>query len=206
MPKVKIFIASDSSTDHDDYYSRVVLRQGITDWEEISDDDLVFLRENLDYIVDPKKYGYSAIPLIISQDEYNIKKRIKLAQKNGDEGDSSRNLTDFSCARNVELLAWYRGHLPDYEPSRGALECAALLADIPLLTKVLTYHVLPGRVLRAQVPVGPAITTLQGETFTVDSTLAITDRRGRRAGITATDVFTSNGVIHVLDRVILPAP
>jgi uncharacterized surface protein with fasciclin (FAS1) repeats len=83
---------------------------------------------------------------------------------------------------------------------------AALLADIPLLTKVLTYHVLPGRVLRAQVPVGPAITTLQGETFTVDSTLAITDRRGRRAGITATDVFTSNGVIHVLDRVILPAP
>jgi uncharacterized surface protein with fasciclin (FAS1) repeats len=40
----------------------------------------------------------------------------------------------------------------------------------------------------------------------VDSTLAITDRRGRRAGITATDVFTSNGVIHVLDRVILPAP
>jgi uncharacterized surface protein with fasciclin (FAS1) repeats len=83
---------------------------------------------------------------------------------------------------------------------------AALLADRPLLTKVLTYHVLPGRVLRAQVPVGPAITTLQGETFTVDSTLAITDRRGRRAAITATDVFTSNGVIHVLDRVILPAP
>jgi hypothetical protein len=62
------------------------------------------------------------------------------------------------------------------------------------------------RVLRAQVPVGPAITTLQGESFTVDSTLAITDRRGRRAAITATDVFTSNGVIHVLDRVILPAP
>jgi uncharacterized surface protein with fasciclin (FAS1) repeats len=83
---------------------------------------------------------------------------------------------------------------------------AALLADRPLLTKVLTYHVVPGRVLRAQVPVGPAITTLQGETFTVDSTLAITDRRGRRASITATDVFTSNGVIHVLDRVILPAP
>jgi hypothetical protein len=76
MPKVKIFIASDSSTDHDDYYSRVVLRQGITDWEEISDDDLVFLRENLHYIVDPKKYGYSAIPLIISQDEYNIIERI----------------------------------------------------------------------------------------------------------------------------------
>jgi uncharacterized surface protein with fasciclin (FAS1) repeats len=71
---------------------------------------------------------------------------------------------------------------------------------------VLTYHVVPGRVLRAQVPVGAPITTLEGDTFTVDAMLAITDQRGRRAAITATDVFTSNGVIHVLDRVILPAP
>ncbi len=83
---------------------------------------------------------------------------------------------------------------------------AELLANVPLLTQVLTYHVVPGRVLRAQVPVGAPITTLEGDTFTVDATLAITDQRGRRAAITATDVFTSNGVIHVLDRVILPAP
>jgi uncharacterized surface protein with fasciclin (FAS1) repeats len=83
---------------------------------------------------------------------------------------------------------------------------AALLADVPLLTKVLTYHVVNARVLKADVPVGPAITTLQGETFTVDATLAITDRRGRKAGITGTDVLTSNGVVHVIDKVILPAP
>ena len=80
-----------------------------------------------------------------------------------------------------------------------------LLANTALLTQVLTYHVVNGRVLKADVPVGPAITTLQGETFTVDATLAITDRRGRKAGITATDVLTSNGVIHVIDKVILPA-
>jgi uncharacterized surface protein with fasciclin (FAS1) repeats len=83
---------------------------------------------------------------------------------------------------------------------------AELLANRPLLTQVLTYHVVPGRVLRAQVPVGTPIATLEGDTFTVDATLAITDQRNRRAGIVATDVFTSNGVIHVLDRVILPAP
>lgn len=81
---------------------------------------------------------------------------------------------------------------------------AQLLANKPLLTKVLTYHVVPSRVLRADVPVGPAITTVQGETFTVNSALQITDRNGRRAGITATDVLTSNGVIHVVDKVILP--
>ena len=83
---------------------------------------------------------------------------------------------------------------------------AQLLADTALLTRVLTYHVVGSRVLKADVPVGPAIGTLQGGTFTVDSTLRITDARSRRAGITGTDVLTSNGVIHVIDRVILPAP
>jgi uncharacterized surface protein with fasciclin (FAS1) repeats len=83
---------------------------------------------------------------------------------------------------------------------------AQLLADKPLLTKVLTYHVLGSRVLKADVPVGPAITTVQGETFTVDSTLSITDARGRKAKITATDILTSNGVVHVIDTVILPRP
>lgn len=82
----------------------------------------------------------------------------------------------------------------------------ALLADTALLTRVLTYHVLPSRVLKADVPVGAPITTLQGGTFTVGATLAITDGSNRTANITATDVLASNGVIHVLDRVILPAP
>jgi uncharacterized surface protein with fasciclin (FAS1) repeats len=81
-----------------------------------------------------------------------------------------------------------------------------LLADTALLTKVLTYHVVPGRVLKADVPVGVAIATVQGETFTVNSSLVITDQRDRTANITATDVLASNGVIHVIDTVILPAP
>lgn len=82
----------------------------------------------------------------------------------------------------------------------------ALLADTALLTKVLTYHVVPGRVLKADVPVGIAITTVQGETFTVNGSLVITDQQDRTANITATDVLASNGVIHVIDTVILPAP
>ena len=83
---------------------------------------------------------------------------------------------------------------------------AQLLANTALLTKVLTYHVLPSRVLKAQVPVGTPITTVEGETFSVSAALAITDKRGRVSNITATDVLTSNGVIHVIDKVILPAP
>lgn len=82
----------------------------------------------------------------------------------------------------------------------------ALLADTALLTRVLTYHVVPGRVLKADVPVGSPVTTLQGDSFTVDATLAITDQRGRKATITGTDVLASNGVVHVIDKVILPRP
>ena len=82
----------------------------------------------------------------------------------------------------------------------------ALLADKALLTQVLTYHVLPAQVLRAQVPVGTPIATVQGDTFTVDGTLAITDQRGRTARIVQTDIRASNGVLHVIDRVILPSP
>jgi uncharacterized surface protein with fasciclin (FAS1) repeats len=83
---------------------------------------------------------------------------------------------------------------------------AALLADKPLLTKVLTYHVLGARVLKADVVPGVQPATVEGETFSIDASLRITDKRGRTANITATDVLTSNGVIHVIDKVILPAP
>jgi uncharacterized surface protein with fasciclin (FAS1) repeats len=82
----------------------------------------------------------------------------------------------------------------------------ALFADKTLLRKVLTYHVIAGVVLKADVPLATPITTLQSDTFTVDGTLSVTDQRGRRAKLVATDVLTSNGVIHVLDRVILPRP
>ena len=82
---------------------------------------------------------------------------------------------------------------------------AALLADKALLTKVLTYHVLPSRVLKAEVPVGKPITTVQGQTFTINASLQITDQNARVVNLVGTDVFTSNGVIHVVDRVLLPA-
>lgn len=85
------------------------------------------------------------------------------------------------------------------------LSKAELLANTSLLTQVLTYHVVPGQVLKADVPVGVDIGTVERSTFKVGATLAITDERGRAANIVATDVLTRNGVIHVIDRVLLPA-
>lgn len=83
---------------------------------------------------------------------------------------------------------------------------AELLANTALLTRVLTYHVVPARVLKAEVPVGAPITSVETGAFTVDASLAITDERGRKAAIVGTDIFTSNGVVHTIDKVILPAP
>jgi len=79
-------------------------------------------------------------------------------------------------------------------------------ANRALLTAVLTYHVIPGRVLKAEIVPGVQPATLQGETFSISSAFAITDKRSRPTNIVATDVLTSNGVIHVIDRVILPTP
>lgn len=81
----------------------------------------------------------------------------------------------------------------------------ALLADRALLAQVLTYHVVNGRVLRAGIPIGSPIVTRQGGSFTVDAQLRITDARGRLSNIVDADVLTGNGVVHVIDRVLLPA-
>lgn len=80
----------------------------------------------------------------------------------------------------------------------------ALLANTALLTRVLTYHVVPARVLKAEVPVNTAIATVQGQSFTVNPSLVITDQSLRTSRIIGTDVFASNGVVHTVDRVLLP--
>ncbi len=135
--------------------------------------------------------------------------------------ETAQSLPDFSILVEAVVAADLQGTLsgagpftvfaPTNAAFAGLLEelgvtKEALLADKALLTKVLTYHVVAGRVLKADVPVGVAIGTVQGDTFTVGSTLAITDQRQRSANIVATDVLTTNGVIHVIDKVILPSP
>ncbi|MBN2114494.1 MAG: fasciclin domain-containing protein [Acidimicrobiia bacterium] len=82
----------------------------------------------------------------------------------------------------------------------GALE--GLRADIPGLTDVLLYHVVPGKVMAADVVGLTSATTVQG------SDLEITVEDGKvmidGATVLTTDIETSNGVIHVIDAVLLP--
>jgi len=80
----------------------------------------------------------------------------------------------------------------------------ALVADTALLTKVLTYHVVPARALKADIVPGQPITSLQGQSLIIDASLKITDANQRVSTIVATDTLASNGVIHLIDRVLLP--
>jgi len=75
------------------------------------------------------------------------------------------------------------------------------------LTKVLQYHVVsPANVLSSTLTNNLTVTTILGQNFTVNlSPARITDTNERVSTITAVDVQCSNGVIHVLDKVLLPA-
>jgi uncharacterized surface protein with fasciclin (FAS1) repeats len=76
----------------------------------------------------------------------------------------------------------------------------ALLADKAKLTAVLTYHVVPGKVMAADVKAG-MVQTVQGSSLTIktDSGVMVDG-----AKVTATDIVASNGVIHVIDSVVIP--
>lgn len=79
----------------------------------------------------------------------------------------------------------------------------ALLANKEELTKVLTYHVISGNVPASQVTGMTSATTLEGREITisvVDGQVVINGT----ANVTATDVAATNGVIHVIDTVLMP--
>lgn len=77
----------------------------------------------------------------------------------------------------------------------------ALLKDKAALAKVLTYHVVPGKVMAADVKSGK-VKTVQGESLTV----AVKDGKVMvdKAHVTKTDIVADNGVIHVIDTVVMP--
>jgi uncharacterized surface protein with fasciclin (FAS1) repeats len=79
----------------------------------------------------------------------------------------------------------------------------ALLNDIPQLTKILTYHVVSGKVLAADVVKLDSAPTVEGTSVQIDASnggVKIND-----ANVVTADVQADNGVIHVIDTVLIPA-
>jgi uncharacterized surface protein with fasciclin (FAS1) repeats len=76
----------------------------------------------------------------------------------------------------------------------------ALLADKAKLTAVLTYHVVPGKVMAKDVKAGK-VKTVQGSELTLATSGGVSVDGAK---VTAADIVADNGVIHVIDSVVLP--
>ncbi len=76
----------------------------------------------------------------------------------------------------------------------------ALLADKAKLSTVLTYHVVPGKVMAKDVKAG-MVKTVEGSSLTVSTMGGV---KVDNANVTAVDIIADNGVIHVIDTVVLP--
>jgi uncharacterized surface protein with fasciclin (FAS1) repeats len=76
----------------------------------------------------------------------------------------------------------------------------ALLADKAKLTAVLTYHVVPGKVMSKDVKAGE-VKTVEGSSLTVSTMGGV---KVDNAKVTTVDIVADNGVIHVIDTVVMP--
>lgn len=77
----------------------------------------------------------------------------------------------------------------------------SLLEDIPQLRKILEYHVVSGKVMAADVVKSDSATTVEGSTLKIDAANGV---KVNDATIVTPDVEADNGVIHVIDSVLIP--
>ena len=101
-----------------------------------------------------------------------------------------------------------------FAPTNAAFASAPTGPTTSQLTSVLTYHVLPAQVLSGDIPFGTPVATLNtktlggatvpAQTITINRNLTITDTTAIAGNILTTDVRASNGVIHVIGKVMIP--
>jgi uncharacterized surface protein with fasciclin (FAS1) repeats len=98
------------------------------------------------------------------------------------------------------------GQFTVFAPTDDAFAAAGInvLPAPEVLNAVLTYHVAPGRRAANAVTRMSQINTLNGQFIRVSGT-TLTDASGRSMNITVPDIAASNGIIHVIDNVLLPA-
>lgn len=122
-------------------------------------------------------------------------------------GDFNTLVTAVKAADLVETLKG-KGPFTVFAPTDAAFAKVpeatlnSLLADKAALSNVLTYHVVAGKVMAADVVKLTSAKTVQGQSISIEVKDGVVYVDG--AKVTATDIKTSNGVIHVIDSVILP--
>lgn len=126
--------------------------------------------------------------------------------------DFSTLVTAVKAAGLVKALSG-KGPYTVFAPTNAAFDALpagtldSLLADKAVLTDVLTYHVVKGKIPSSKLQPTQTVTTLNGDPLTIDvadGKATITDGQGNTVNITMTDIKTKNGIIHVIDGVLLP--
>jgi uncharacterized surface protein with fasciclin (FAS1) repeats len=143
----------------------------------------------------------------------NQAKETKAAMSSGDIVDVAVGAGSFStlveAVKAAGLVDTLKGQGPFtvFAPTDEAFakiakdDLDALLADKERLSAVLTYHVVPGKVVAADVVKLDSAKTVQGDTISIDTSDGV---KVDNAKVVKTDVMASNGVIHVIDTVIMP--
>jgi uncharacterized surface protein with fasciclin (FAS1) repeats len=115
-------------------------------------------------------------------------------------------VTAIKAADLVETLSG-TGPFTVFAPTNEAFKkipadtLTAVLADKTKLTSILTYHVVPGKVMAADVMKLAEAKTVEGTMLTIDTTDGV---KVNDAKVTSTDIECTNGVIHVIDTVLMP--
>src|SRR5271155_4591240 len=90
----------------------------------------------------------------------------------------------------------------------GTVESLVKPENKATLTKILTYHVVPGKLEASDLTDGKTLKTVEGEELTVKKSgdmVMLIDAKGGSSMVTISNVNQSNGVIHVVDTVLMPA-
>lgn len=90
----------------------------------------------------------------------------------------------------------------------GTLDSLLKPENVDQLKSILTYHVVSGKVMAADLENGQKISTVQGEMLTVsiaDGKVYIIDAKGNKTMVEQADVDADNGVVHVIGSVLLPS-
>jgi len=130
--------------------------------------------------------------------------------------NSPDHTTLVAAVKAAGLVATLKGPGPFtvFALPAGTVDTLLKPENKPTLTKILTYHVVSGRLdstaLAAKIRAGGGSTTLtsvQGEPLKVSmqgDNVVVTDTKGHTATVTTADVYQKNGVIHVVDQVLMP--
>ena len=145
--------------------------------------------------------------MLISAQAHNHKAKADIVDTAVAAGNFSTLVTAVKAAELVDTLK-SDGPFTVFAPNDAAFakipaaDLNALVADKAALTKVLTYHVVAGKVMAADVVNLTSAKTVQGQELSIEVKDGKVFVDG--AEVIATDIVTSNGVIHVLDSVVMP--